>query len=252
MKSHVIQISMILLLAGAACQEAQSQSVLKKLREKAQNEMINKVLGEEETSQTPPAQDPSRPGMSNTQGGGLENVAPDVNEQIKLAENAYQSKNYKDARFSARQALLGVELEMGKNVLKDLPETVGGLSAVREEDRVTSSGIGFVGLAIERVYRNDEQELRVTIGNNTALLSAASMYLSSGYASSDPDHKVITFQGQNGVIEYNESSGYTLSVPFGQSSILVVNGVNFPGEQAMMNAAEKFDISRIKKELGEQ
>jgi len=252
MRTILLHVGLVLIIAGLASQEVCSQSALKKLRNKAQNEMLNKLLGEEE-QETPPAQDPSRPGMANTEGGGLSGTVPDVNENIKLAESAYQSHTYTDARFSIRQALLGVELEMGQNVLKGLPDQVNGLPKQDEEDRVTNTGIGFVGLTIERVYRSDNQELSITIGNNASLLSATNAYLASGaYATTEEEYKVITFQGNRGIIEFDESSGYTLSVPFGQSSIMVVNGVNFQNEQAMMNAAENFDLGKIKKDLGEQ
>jgi hypothetical protein len=59
-------------------------------------------------------------------------------------------------------------------------------------------------------------------------------------------------KGYRAIIEYSEGSGYELSVPIGQSSIIVFKGVNFASEAEMMKAAEVFDIDGIKKELGEQ
>jgi hypothetical protein len=41
-------------------------------------------------------------------------------------------------------------------------------------------------------------------------------------------------------------------VPFGQSSIFVAEAVNFENEQEIMDAANEFDIEKIKKEFGEQ
>ena len=54
------------------------------------------------------------------------------------------------------------------------------------------------------------------------------------------------------VITYDESKGYTLLVPLGQSSLIVWECVNFATEQDVMNAANAFDIDGIKKMLGEQ
>ena len=252
MKNYLLITGMFLLLAGLTEQHALSQGVLRKLREKAQDEIIKKALGEEE-GETPPAQDPSRPGRSNTQGGGLSTEIPDVDENIRLAQTAYSSKNYRDARYSARQALLGVEMTMGHRVLENLPQSISGLQAVTEEDQVASTGVTLTGLIIERVYRSNDQELRITLGNNSVLLSATGMYLASGnVTTTEEGQKIIQFQGHQAVIEYDDHTGYTLSVPFGQSSIMVVNGVNFASEEAMMNAAGKFDINNMKKQLGEQ
>lgn len=244
-----MSLAVFIISAGDAC----SQNVLRKLREQAESEVIKKVFGEEQETETPSSQTPSSPGMSNTTGGGLTTTPPDVKENIQGAQTAMASGKYTDARYSARQALMGVELEMGWNVINNLPSSVSGLDAVKEEDRVGSTGIGFVGLMIERVYRSKNQELRLSVGNNAVLLTGVNMYVSSGtYATTEDNQKVIQFQGHRSVIEYNEGSGYTLSVPFGQSSIMVVNGVNFASEQAFMDAANKFNLEKIKKELGEK
>ncbi len=240
-----------------------SQRFLNKIKNKAEDKAVDKMFGEDKNNQNSNSDNSSTNSnttysssstISNTRGSGLTNTAPDVNANLKEAESAYNDKKYTDARFAVRKAILGIELEIGDNILKGLPEEINGLPKIGEEDNVTSSGIGFVGMIIERTYRKDDQQLKITIGNDAAMLSAVNMYLSSGaYASTqDPNHKQVTYKEYRGILEYDESSGYTLSVPFGQSSILVVEGVNFENEQEIMDAADKIDIESIKKELGEQ
>ncbi len=87
-------------------------------------------------------------------------------------------------------------------------------------------------------------------------MSAVNMYLTSGgYAQStggQQNWKQTKVKGYRAVIEYNEGSGYKLSVPVGQSSLIVWEAINFASEQDVMNAANAFDIDGIKKMLGEQ
>jgi hypothetical protein len=87
-------------------------------------------------------------------------------------------------------------------------------------------------------------------------MSAVNMYLSNGgYAQTtngQQNWKQTKVKGYKAIIEYDESSGYKLSVPVGQSSLVVWEGVNFANEQEMMNAANSFDLDGIKKMLGEQ
>jgi hypothetical protein len=64
--------------------------------------------------------------------------------------------------------------------------------------------------------------------------------------------KQVKVKEHRGIIEYDESSGYKLSVPIGQSSLIVWEGINFASEQDMMNAANAFDLDGIKMTLGEQ
>ena len=273
MKKNAILLFLTLIIVGFASEQAFSQSLLRKIKSKSEDKVVEKLFGKDKPDQnnqnnpnnpnnpndpnyssSGSGQGSSGSNVNNTRGGGLNNTAPDVLASIKDAGTSFEGKKYNDSRFSVRQAILGIELEIGKQILKGLPESISGLPKVTEEDNVTSSGIGFVGLIIQRNYRKGDQELGVTIGNDAGLLSAANMYLTSGsYASTqDKDHKQVKFKEYRALLEYNESSGYKLSVPFGQSSILIAEGKNFASEQEIMDAAGNIDIEKIKKELGEQ
>ena len=249
----LVFVLVLILLSG---QQSAAQSFLNKFKNRAEDEIINDIFGEKKKTESASyEQTSSGPGAENTRGGGLTHTAPDVAENISNAESAFKQGSYTEARYAVRQAILGVELEIGQNILEGFPETVKGLKTVPENDNVASMSIGFVGLIIERVYRGNDQQLKVTVGNDAAMLSAVNMYLTSGaYGSSaeDQNHKQVKFKEYRGVLAYDENSGYTLSVPFGQSSIFVAEAVNFENEEEIMAAADEFDIEKIKKEFGEQ
>jgi len=193
---------------------------------------------------------------SNKGGGGLVTTPPDVNANLADAETSFKSHSYGDARYAVQQAMLGVEMEIGNKVLKSLPETVSGLPYEKERDQVTSTGWGWVGLTIQREYQKDDKQLRTMIANNSAWMSAVNMYLANGgYSQStggQQNWKQTKVKGHKAVIEYNESSGYKLSVPLGQTSLIVWEAVNFASEQEVMTAANAFDIDGLIKTLGEK
>ncbi|MCF8364968.1 MAG: hypothetical protein K9H16_04260 [Bacteroidales bacterium] len=262
MRKTSIVLLLTMLVGILAVQPISAQSkFLKKLKDKTEDKAIEKVFGKDAGKENPGNTNTGINGRdnsnsnspSNTRGEGLTTTPPDVLANISEAEKSFDAKQYADARFAVRQAILGIELEMGNNVLESLPEKINGLPMVKDEDLVASTGIGFVGLIIERVYREDDKQFKVTIGNDAAMLTAANMYLASGaYAStSDQDYKNVTLGGHRGIIEYDEYSGYKLSVPIGQTSVLVTEGINFENEAEMMEASENIDIENIKKELGE-
>ena len=132
MKKGIIYI-LLLCLPAFITADTHAQ-ILKKLKEKAEK----KVLGTpEETKKT---EDNSSTGNNQNQnqnnsggptnkgGGGLKNTPPpDVNQQIADAEQAHTAGNYSDARYSIQQALMGVEIQIGRQVLKSLPPTVANL-----------------------------------------------------------------------------------------------------------------------------
>ncbi len=244
-----------------------SGQILNKIKQKASNKAekaLEKKLGlEGDKPNNPNAPGgPGSPGNSgnnpsNNTGGGLITTPPDVNQNISDAQSAYKTGSYGDARYSIQQAMLGVEMEIGDKVLKSLPESISGLNMDPSQDQVTSTGYGWVGLTIQREYNdNNDKEFRVIVANNAMWMSALNMYMSGGGYSQttggEQNWKQTKLKGNRAIIEYNEGSGYKLSVPIGQSSLIVFEGVNFATEPDMMKAAETVDIDGIKKMLGEQ
>jgi len=194
---------------------------------------------------------------SNNSGGGLVSTPPDVKQNLSDADAAYKKASYGEARYAVQQAMLGVELEIGNKILKSLPESVSGMNKDQSADQVTSTGYGWAGLTIHREYNGDkDRELRVTIANNALWMAGVNAYLTNGgYAqqtNGQQNWKQTKVKGNRAIIEYDQSSGYKLSVPLGQSSLIVYEGVNISSEADMMKAAESIDIDGIKKQLGEQ
>lgn len=235
--------------------EAASKALEKKVKEKTG---IN--TEEEQNSGNPADGNQSSQSSSgrptNKGGGGLISTPPDVNQNLADAETSYKAGSYGEARYAVQQAMVGVELEIGRKVLESMPETVSGLPKVTENDQVTSTGYGWAGLTIHREYLKDDKQLTATVANNSVWMSAVNMYMANGgYAQTtngEQNWKQTKVKGYKAIIEYDESSGYKLSVPLGQTSLLVWEGINFASEQEMMAAANAFDIDGIKKMLGEQ
>ena len=134
--------------------------------------------------------------------------------------------------------------------------TIKALKKDTTAGNVTSTGWGWVGLMIEAIYKNDKQELNITIANNAVWMQAINMYLTNGaYSQSNGEQqnwKQTKLKGNRAVIEFDKNSGYKLSVPLGQTSLIIFQGINFATEAEMMDACGSVDIDKIKKELGEK
>lgn len=233
------------------------QAAAKALEKKAKEEAgINDLPTDGEGPAKPVNETSTRNRPSNKGGGGLISTPPDVKQNLADAETSYKTRSFGEARYAVQQAMLGVEMEIGKKVLESMPVTVSGLAKVEEADQVTSAGYGWSGLTINREYLKDDKELRTTIANNSAWMSAVNMYMANGgYAQTtngEQNWKQIKVKGHKAIIEYDEDSGYKLSLPLGQTSLIVWEGVNFANEQEMVSAASSFDIDGIKNMLGEK
>ena len=247
---------------------AMGQGLLKKLKDKA-NQAIDRAVGNEvekktglptgENSQTGNNSNTGTNGkIANKGGGGLSNTEPpDVKLQMTEAVAMHTAGKYSDARYSLQQAMMGVEIQLGRKILASLPETSVGLPALKDQDKVMSTQWGFSNLVIQRRYSDQkEKEMTVTIGNAGIYSGMAQLYFSN-YAmveanSKEQNFKQIKVKGNRAVIQYDDNKGYTLLVPLGQASGIVLECVNFANEQAVITAAESFDIEGIKKLLGEQ
>ena len=254
-----------LLLPALAFQTTEAQ-VLKRIKQKAE-QITNKVIDKkvDEKIGTGGNNDPVGPGNTggkgksgNNAGEGLVTSPPDVNAALIDAEAAFKKNQYGDARFSVQQAMLGVEMMIGKEILKGLPDSITPMKKDTTSDKVTSSGWGWVGLTMQREFRQniekDPKELSFMLSNNAAWMQVINLYF-SGYAQSSGETqnwKQTRLKGYKAIIEYDKSSGYKLSIPIGQTSLLILEGVNFATEQEFMTACNAFDIDKIKAQLGEK
>lgn len=243
-----------------------SAQLLNKMKQKLEDkavQAVDKAVGGNKTNPAGPGSSSGTSGAGKTSrrahnkgGEGLISTPPDVKQHLAEAETTYKSGKFSETRQAVQQAMLGVEMEIGHKILQSLPESIGGLKKNPEVEKVTSTGWGWAGLTIQRQYdNNDDKELRLTVANNAVWMSALNLYFTSGHTQTSAgkqNWKQVSVKGNRAIIEYDEGSGYKLSVPFGQNSLIVYEGVNFKNEQEMMAAANAVDIDSIKKMLGEK
>jgi hypothetical protein len=240
--------------------------LLKKLKEKANNALNNTldkkveektgVSTADNSNSGSTGNSSSRPG--NTKGAGLKNTEPpDVVAAIDDAGKSFDSKSYSDARYSVQQALIGIELQLGRQLLKSLPAIVNGLNADTTQDKVVSTQWGWNNLTIQRIYSDGkDKQMTLTIGNNLLYSGLVNAYFNNAYAvqanANEQNAKQVKVQNNKALITFDSDKGYSLIVPVGQSSMVVWEDVNFANEDEVMSAANKFSIEDIKKSLGEK
>src|SRR3954453_9283118 len=255
--THMKKISLLMLmLCGVLMYKPCNAQLLKKIKDKV-NQAANKVNGNNDNTQTQTGSTTSSGKPTNKGGAGLTNTPPpDVNQQMADAEKSYDANKYSDARYSIQQALMGVEIQLGRELLKSLPSEVNALQKDTMQDKVASTQWGWANMTIQRVYSDGkDKELTTTIGNNGMYAGLVNMYFNSAYVQADANQqnvKQTKVKDYKALISYDQSKGYTLIVPIGQASMIVWECVNFADENEVMNAATKFDIDGIKKKLGEQ
>lgn len=241
-------------MAVVAGHPASSQGLFKKLKDKVNNAVNN--TPDKKTDNSSNTSSSGKP--TNKGGGGLSNTPPpDVAAEMTDAESAHAAKKYSDARYALQQALMGVEIQLGQQILKSLPTSTDGLNADVAKDVVMSTQWGWSNLSIQRIWKNNsDKQLTMTVGNAGVYAGLAAMYFTNATmvesGNNKQNFKQIKVKGNKAIIQYEDSTGYTLIVSLGQSSMIVWECINFANEQEVMNTANSFDIDGIKKMLGEQ
>jgi hypothetical protein len=239
--------------------------VLRKFKEKV-NQAADKALA---GKTTPDGTAPTEGSPQNTEstgrtgkptnktGAGLVSTPPDVDANMTSSETNFKSNKYSESRYALQQAILGVELKIGQEILKSMPEELLGLPKIPESDKVASGGWGWTGLTINREYQKGDKFMGVSIQDFSYLGPAWAMYFNGGMMNTQMENneqkmKNIMVKGNKGVISFDASKGYTVVVMLTQGSALVWDGVNFASEEEMMTAVNSFDIDKIKNFLGEK
>jgi hypothetical protein len=270
MKSIIKLFFYAFILMAVSTYSAPAQGLLKKLGNRMGNE-AEKLLdkdsnssGNQDNNQNQNTSSDQSSGVSST---GMPNIQtstsstgrkkmtpPDVKKSIADAQTAYGTKNFDETRYDVQQALVGIELEIGYQILNSLPKNVNDHDYKDEDDQVVSSGWGWSGFDVERsYYAKDDRMVDINITNNQALSAGINAYLTNPmYAGSNENQKAVKVGDYRAVLMADEDGGFTLSIPLGQSSLIMINCKDCADENAVSDTALKFDIAGIKTMLGEQ
>ncbi|MFP4470905.1 MAG: hypothetical protein ACLFPE_09480 [Bacteroidales bacterium] len=180
---------------------------------------------------------------------GLGLQAQEVPGLLDEAGSEYKAGNLEDARFALQQALNGINQAIGRDILELMPEELGGMPKVAEEDDVTGVNVGFAGLFVSRNYRNETSDASMEIVSDSPLLGSIGMLLSMPtFLNSDPNQKRIKVDGQKALLTKSASEegpvSYDVQLVFGSSLFTFrTNGVE--NEDDVISMLDKIPLREI-------
>ncbi len=155
-----------------------------------------------------------------------------VSKLLDDAGSSYSSGDLENARFSLQEALNEINQAIGKEILTQLPENIGGMSKVEDSDNVTGGNMGFAGLYVNRDYKSETAGMNFQIISDSPMMSAISSLLSmSVFMAADPNQKRIKLDGYKALMTRSEDSegavSYDVQLPFGSSLMtFTINGID--------------------------
>jgi hypothetical protein len=176
--------------------------------------------------------------------------AQDFKKDIVAAKTSYNTGKLEDAHFALQQTLQQLDITIGKEVLKLLPEKMDTLKAVSKEDNVTGN-VSFVGASIQRNYSSGTKKAELQIVNNSPMLTALNAFLTSPMLAglgSDGKSKVLKIQGYKSRLTKEDNSedaspSYKLEIPL--SNALITLNVNNTNESEIVAMVNTLPIDKI-------
>jgi hypothetical protein len=174
--------------------------------------------------------------------------AQDFSKDLADAKSSYSAGKLADAHFSLEQAIQEIDMVVGKEVLKLLPENMNGVNAASNNDQVTAN-VGFVGATVHRAYGDSGSQVEII--SNSPLIATLNTFLNMplvGGMMRNSTTKVIKVQGYKSRLEkqgdnQNGKPNYQLKIPF--KSALVSITANGMDENSAISFANSIPLDKI-------
>ncbi len=174
--------------------------------------------------------------------------ARDFSKDIADAKSSYSAGKLADAHFSLEQAIQEIDMIVGKEVLKLLPESMNGVNSVAANDQVAAN-IGFVGATVHRGYGDSGSQVEII--SNSPLIATLNAFLNMPFVGGmmrNSTTKMVKVQGYKSRLEkqgdnQNGKPNYQLQIPFKSALIsITANGMD---ENSVLSFANSIPLDKI-------
>jgi hypothetical protein len=178
--------------------------------------------------------------------------AQDFSANLASAKSAYSSGNLEDARFAMQNMITDLDIAIGKEVLKMLPQKMETYASNAKSDNVTAN-TGLAGALVHRDYGTEEKKLNIDIMSNSPLVGSLNAMLALPFIgnSGDGTQKTVKIQGYKGVLQKSVDSetnktDYTLQIPLNNTLLtFTVPNSNEADVLKMANTIPVTDIAKM-------
>jgi hypothetical protein len=173
--------------------------------------------------------------------------AQEAVNQLNDARTAYTAGNLKESRFALQQALHEIDMAIGAEILKVLPQNIGKLKIVNNDDKVTTAG--FAGLFVSRSFRGDgiEDYSSIEIITDSPMITGINAILALPMFTSDANQKRIRIGNNRALLTRSQSKGGTswdVQVPLG-NTLLVFRYNGNADEKGVTDMANTLPVDAI-------
>lgn len=180
---------------------------------------------------------------------GTHLFAQDLETQLKDARAAYASGDLEAARFALQEAMKAVDLAIGEEIMKLMPEKMGDLGYDASQDQLGVANLGFAGLHLSRHYGdNDKRSVEVSLIADSPMLTGINAMLAMPALGGDSGQKRVRLGGYRGLLQRSDNGNgevsWNLQIPFG-SSLLTMDFDGIPDENTVLQLAGTIPLDQM-------
>ncbi|HHN48011.1 MAG TPA: hypothetical protein ENN08_03635 [Bacteroidales bacterium] len=178
--------------------------------------------------------------------------AQDVSSQLGEARKYYGDGDLQSARFALQQAMNEIDLAIGREILKLLPQKMGEMPVIENNDEYNATSLGFAGIYVNRYYGNmEDKHASIQLITDSPMLTGVNAILSLPMIGmGDPNQKRIRIGNYRGLMQKStDESGivsWDVQIPFG-ASLLTFQCVGIGDEKTVTNMANTIPVDAMAK-----
>ena len=174
--------------------------------------------------------------------------AQEFAKQATAARTAYTAGKLDDSRFAMQQMLQELDMMVGKEIIKILPQKMEDKSAAAAKDNVSGAS-GWAGVVIHREYGTGDKNVDLEIITNSPMLGSLNALLSLPFVANNGDQKVVRIDGYKALVQKvtgeNDAANYELQLPL-NSTLITLKAPGYTQDQ-VVKMAGTLPVSQIAK-----
>jgi hypothetical protein len=193
--------------------------------------------------------------IGRAQGNSSGKLGADFPKYLGNAKESYKKNDLEDTRYNLMLSMQQLDMKVGEEILKVLPEKMDSMSMAKQLDNVMATS-GFIGTSIHREYGTvQKNKVDVDIITNSPLVASVNAWLNNPMMANMGGRKAMKVDGYKGSYTYEvrdetDNSGNQLKVPYSEmqipvfSSLITIKCSNM-SEDAFVKMLNTVPVSKI-------
>jgi hypothetical protein len=155
----------------------------------------------------------------------------DYTKYMATAKTSYTKPDLEDARYNLMLALQQLDMKVGQEILKILPEKMDSLTAQKKNDNIVANSAGWIGTTIHREYGVTQQnKVNVDIVSNSPMVASLNAWLNNPMMAQMGGRKAMKVDGYKGsytfeMYESADASGNAIKTPRSEMQIPIFSSL---------------------------